>query len=120
MDKKIENLVHILSSFGYRPNLVAKYLIENNLLSPVFLQTLSQGDFSTIGKNSHNFRTFQQVRDHYSDILKTMDLQVEIGELSKKLNEKLDLLIKQEKFEEAISIRDYMNEKKIPRNSSPS
>jgi protein-arginine kinase activator protein McsA len=38
-----------------------------------------------------------------------------IEELTIKMNEKLDKLIKEEAYEEAIRVRDYMNSKNIKR-----
>jgi protein-arginine kinase activator protein McsA len=52
--------------------------------------------------------------------LKTIDLNLDDENLAHKLNEKLDELIIQERYEEAIAIRDFMTIKKIPRNSGSS
>jgi protein-arginine kinase activator protein McsA len=40
-----------------------------------------------------------------------------VNKMTKELNEKLDQCLKEEKYEDAIRIRDYMNKHNIKRNS---
>ena len=116
-NKAHKNLAHIIHSFGFRPNLLAKYFIDNDVLKPAFLKVLEEGDYSDLEKSAPVFSHFSQIRDYYSDVLKTIDLNLDDENLTHKLNEKLDELIIQERYEEAIAIRDFMTIKKIPRNS---
>ena len=52
---------------------------------------------------------------HYLFQFKQLSKEKNIEEITKDLNKKLDALIKQEKYEEAARVRDYMNRNKIKR-----
>jgi len=119
-NKAHKNLSHIIHSFGFRPNLLAKYFIDNDVLKPAFLKVLEEGDYSSLQGGDPVFSNFSQIKDYYGDILKTIDLNLDDEDLATKLNAKLDELIIQERYEEAIAIRDFMTIKKIPRNSGSS
>ena len=59
------------------------------------------------------------MEDFYSsfiDDIKQLSKEKGIEEVTRELNIKLDKLIKQEKFEEAARVRDYMTRNSIKRN----
>jgi hypothetical protein len=117
MSKRHKNLTHIISSFGFRPNLLAKYLLENGLLRADFLETLDKGDYSQMAEEKKLFTHFSQIREYYTDQLKTFDLTLPKEQLALELNKKLDQMISCEKYEEAAAIRDLMILKKIKRKA---
>ena len=52
----------------------------------------------------------------FIDDIKQLSKEKGIEEVTRELNIKLDKLIKQEKFEEAARVRDYMTRNNIKRN----
>jgi protein-arginine kinase activator protein McsA len=52
----------------------------------------------------------------FIDDIKQLSKEKNIEEITKEINKKLDDLIKQEKYEEAARLRDYMNRNNIKRN----
>ena len=56
------------------------------------------------------------MQDYFNSLTQISDKQ-DPSELLKELNIKMDELIKNEKFEEAARLRDYMYKKNIKRNS---
>ena len=65
------------------------------------------------------FVDISQMENFYSsfiDDIKQLSKEKNIEEITKELNIKLDELIKQEKYEEAARVRDYMNRNNIKRN----
>jgi protein-arginine kinase activator protein McsA len=55
------------------------------------------------------------MNDFYNSLLDTKDIKKSLDEIIKETNEKMDFLINNEKFEEAVRLRDYMNKHKIKR-----
>lgn len=122
-----KKIVTLLKLFKNRPYHLAKYLIENNAFSKTFLTKISKSTkLSEISLNdeklnkylSYNFNDIQHMESFYSSLLdeiKEISMNKSKTEISKKLNEKLDYLIKEEKFEEAAKLRDYMQKNSIKR-----
>lgn len=117
--KENENIVIFLKLFKNNPNHLAKYLIENSALNRNFINKLSKSDMINkikegIDNDEIYFNDITQMEDYYNSLLEsTKDKNSE--EICKELNNKLDGLIKDEKFEEASKLRDYMNKKSIKR-----
>lgn len=110
-DKLYESLINILKLFKNRPYHLAKYLMDNKALSEFFLKKLSKSNFN---KSDLTFKSINDMNDYFNSLLDDIDLknkQESIIEINKKLNK----LIADEKYEEAIHIRDYMLRNKIPR-----
>ena len=56
------------------------------------------------------------MEDYYSSILDPIKIgNKTVEEVTKELNDKMDEFIKNERFEEAAKLRDYMNKKSIKR-----
>ena len=125
------SLVILLKMFKNRPYHLAKYLVENSALTDDFIKKLkssdklkeiSEGEKSEQQKalpSPFYFVDISQMEDFYSsfiDDIKQLSKEKGIEEVTRELNIKLDKLIKQEKFEEAARVRDYMTRNSIKRN----
>jgi hypothetical protein len=113
-DKIYESLINILKLFKNRPYHLAKYLMDNKSLSDSFLKKLSKSNFS---KSDLNFKSISEMNDYFNSLLDDIDLKNK-EESVIEINKKLDKLISEEKYEEAIYIRDYMLRNKIRRISN--
>jgi hypothetical protein len=121
-----KNLVSLLKLFKNRPYHLAKYLADNEALSKEFIEKLSQSDRlknlseeNTEKKNLPiHFLDISKMEDYFSSLidLKSMKDRT-IEELTLDLNSKLDELIKNEKYEDAASLRDYMVSRGIKRTN---
>ena len=125
------SLVILLKMFKNRPYHLAKYLVENSALTDDFIKKLKSSDKLkeiSEGEKSEQqqalpspvyFVDISQMEDFYSsfiDDIKQLSKEKGIEEVTRELNTKLDKLIKQEKFEEAARVRDYMTRNNIKRN----
>lgn len=117
-----KNLVLLLKMFKNRPYHLAKYLIENGAFNSEFvskvegsskLKDLTKQE-SENPKNLnvpiviHDITKMLDFYDSLIDELSQIEKQKSPQELESELNQKLDHLIKTEKFEEASRVRDYM------------
>jgi hypothetical protein len=120
------NLVNLLKLFKNRPYHLAKYLIENTALNKKFVDKILNSDklnnlSNDIVKDSKviNFNSISEMDDFYSSLIDIKSLDNKSHEqIAEELNKKLDNLIRGEKYEDAANLRDYMNRKKIKRNSN--
>jgi excinuclease UvrABC helicase subunit UvrB len=127
------SLVIMLKMFKNRPYHLAKYLVENSALTEDFIKKIKNSDrlkeMNEDEKSSEQkllpvpvpvyFVDISQMENFYNsfiDDIKQLSKEKSIEEITKNLNEKLDDLIKQEKYEEAARVRDYMNRNNIKRN----
>jgi len=112
--------------FKNRPYHLAKYLIENSALNSDFINKLTNSDklkkISDDSDKSVNipvyFVNITQMNDFYDsflDDISQISKEKSLEELTKDINQKLDNLIKGEKFEEAARVRDYMMKNGIKR-----
>lgn len=119
-----KNLVSLLKLFKNRPYHLAKYLIDNSAFSKTFvdkvLKSEKLNEFSEDKIESINtsvyFVNISQMEDFYNSLLDEMKEISNIKnseEISNELNGRLNDLIKNEKYEEAAKIRDYMNKNGI-------
>ena len=119
------NLVILLKMFKNRPYHLAKYLIENSAFSNDFIKkvventkliNLSEEDNQS--KQPIYFLDIVKMNDHYSsftDEIKLLEKGKTTMEIEMELNEKLDKLLFDEKYEDAARVRDYMTKNKIKR-----
>lgn len=119
------NLVILLKMFKNRPYHLAKYLIENSAFSNDFIKkvventkliNLSEEDNQS--KQPIYFLDIAKMNDHYSsftDEIKLLEKGKTTMEIEMELNEKLDKLLFDEKYEDATRVRDYMTKNKIKR-----
>jgi len=129
MDKNEElnkSLVVLLKMFKNRPYHLAKYLIENSALNNEFISKITKSDkLKKISDDSDKsvavpvyFVNITQMNDFYDSFIDDMNQiskEKSLEEVTKDINQKLDILIKGEKFEEAARVRDYMMKNGIKR-----
>jgi excinuclease UvrABC helicase subunit UvrB len=126
------SLVIMLKMFKNRPYHLAKYLVENSALTEDFIKKIKNSDklkeMNEDDKSSEQkllpvpvpvyFVDISQMENFYNsfiDDIKQLSKEKSIEEITKDLNKKLDDLIKQEKYEEAARVRDYMMRNNIER-----
>ena len=123
-----KNLVSLLKLFKNRPYHLAKYLIDNSAFNKTFvnkvLKSEKLNEFSEdkieIINTSVYFVNISQMEDFYNSLLdemKDISKTKSSEEIASELNGRLNDLIKNEKYEEAAKIRDYMNKNGIKRNN---
>ena len=120
------NLVILLKMFKNRPYHLAKYLIENSAFSPEFIKKVSEnGKLTNLSEEEDDkskqpiyFLDIGKMNDHYNsftDEIKLLERGKNAMEIEIELNEKLDKLLLDEKYESAAKVRDYMVKNKIKR-----
>ena len=112
-----ENLANFLKMFKNRPYHLAKYLIDNSALNKPFLNKIMKSGKLNDVKNTDIYLTsISEMDDFYSSLLDPIKVgNKTLEEVTKEINDKMDELIKNEKFEEAAKLRDYMHKKTIKR-----
>ena len=122
------NLVILLKMFKNRPYHLAKYLIENLALTDDFIDKLKNSDkLSELSETTEQkmlpvpipvyFIDISQMENFYNSFIDMNNSKGKsLKEITKELNDKLNNSIKEEKYEEAARIRDYMNRNGINRN----
>lgn len=128
------NLVILLKMFKNRPYHLAKYLVENSALTPEFINKLKNSEKlkelnNQEEKNSEQkflpappvpiyFMDISQMHNFYNSLIDDLQLlskEKSIEQITAELNLKLDNCIKDEKYEDAARIRDYMTRNGIKR-----
>ncbi len=108
------NLYLLLKVFKNRPFHLAKYLLDNKALNDSFLKKVAESDkiknLSEIDENKY-FSDINQMNDFFNNLAndtKKLGFTKSDEEISKELSDKLNNLLKEEKYEEAAILRDYM------------
>jgi uncharacterized protein (DUF1330 family) len=120
-DKFYENLIKLLKLFKNRPYHLAKYLIENSSFDDIFITNvktsskLSNLELDDDVNIINNFGDISEMEEFYNSLLAETKIDSNESNIEFELNDKLDKLIKQEKYEEASRLRDYMNKNNIKR-----
>jgi len=118
-----KNLVLLLKMFKNRPYHLAKYLVENSALTDDFINKIKNSDKLKEMSDEEKDQKFlppvpvyfvdiSQMENFYNsftDDIKSLSKEKGIEQITKELNEKLDNCIKNEKYEDAARIRDYMS-----------
>jgi hypothetical protein len=118
------NLITFLRLFQNRPIHLAKYLVENDSLTDEFkLHIQNSNKLSKLSEEYQfseiptvYFLNFKEMMKFFESISIDFKSEDEDG-IFDELNTKLDDLIKQEKYEDAIKVRDYMIKHNIKRKS---
>jgi excinuclease UvrABC helicase subunit UvrB len=113
-DKLYQGLVSILKTFKNRPHHLAKYLISNNAFNENFIKKITNVNLIKYS-DSILFKDINQMNEYYNSLLEEGKKEEKLKEMSIELSKKLNDLIKEERYEEAIYIRDYMNNNNIPK-----
>jgi hypothetical protein len=117
------NLIVLFKLFGGRPLHLAKYLIENDALDKQFIDKITNNDKLSEMNESESealtkaiyFLDISHMKDYFNSMLDESSKIESKRDMTKELNEKLDKFIKEEKFEDAIRVRDYMSKNNIDR-----
>lgn len=123
------NLVLLLKMFKNRPYHLAKYLIDNSALSQEFIKKILKSDkLKELSEEEESpsvipvyFVDISQMDEFYNsfiDDIKQISKEKNLEEVTIELNEKLNECIKNEKYEDAARIRDYMLRNNIKRISN--
>lgn len=122
-----QKLVILLKLFKNRPYHLAKYLIDNAALNKAFINKISKSSkLDEFLQNEDKINSFlpvyfsniNQMQDFYESLLeeiKNLQKTKSKEDIIENLNHKLDELIKEERFEEAAKLRDYMLKNSIKR-----
>jgi len=113
-DKIYQNLIEIFKLFNNRPYHLVKYLTDNNAFDDSFIKKIINHKFENINVDIY-FKDITQLNDYFNSLIDNPKKQKTKGEISIELNQKLDQLLIDEKYEEAIYVRDYMNKNNIRR-----
>lgn len=123
-DEVYKNLVSLLKLFKNRPYHLAKYLSENKAFTKDFLKNIENSDkLKSISEENYDrkylpihFTDISKMEDYFSSLIDIKSIQNKtVEELTIELNSKLEELIKNEKYEDAANLRDYMLNKGIKR-----
>lgn len=125
------HLLILIKLFKNRPNHLTKYLLDNDALNSRFIKLISDSKkLSEIYKKNEgniegniSINTYlmdiAQMNDYFSEMTEIISKDRDrksISEITEELNNKLDILLSQEKYEDAIELRDYMIINNIQRN----
>jgi hypothetical protein len=124
-EKLYKNLITLIKLFSGRPLHLAKYLIENEALDKDFIQKIinnaklsdmNDTDATALSKAIY-FVDISHMKDYYNSLLDDVSKVESKRDVSKELNEKLDKFIREERYEDAIRIRDFMSKNNIDRKN---
>lgn len=114
------NLISLLKIFKNRPYHLSKYLIDNNALNKDFIQKIKNSEKLTdINQFAQKyFSNISQMEDFYNSLLEETRTNIKKSkkELSIELNNRLNALIQEEKYEEAAALRDFMAQNGIKKS----
>lgn len=115
--KKYNNLINLLNLFKDRPNHLADFLLENKAFNKTFLDKIEKND--KIKKSEEkDFNSILEMNEYYNSLIQNIDMKkMTESELEEYYNDRLVFLIKEEKYEEAAKIRDYMTKNKIKKRN---
>ena len=127
-DDFYKNLVAFLKMFKNRPNHLAKYLLDNSAVNKDFLKKIANNDqLKSLSTNDEKlnspiyFADINKMNDYYNsftDDIKKLNKGKTPEEIEDEMNDKLNSLIFNEKYEDAARLRDYMQRNKIKRNKN--
>jgi len=106
-----KNLSNFLKFFINRPNHLAKYLIENDALNKEFLKKISSLDNGEIDESkliSVYFLDINQMNKFFNNLIDKKDLDNSDNSLYEELENELENCLLEERYEDAIRIRDYL------------
>jgi hypothetical protein len=109
------NFVTLLKLFKNRPYHLAKYLIQNGAIKEEFLSKIVNSDrLRNLKEDEFNEKIFMdinQMNEFFNSLtaeVKKLSMFKTEDEIKIDLNNKLAELLKEEKYEEAAILRDYM------------
>lgn len=132
-EKLFRNLLIILKMFKNRPYHLAKYLVDNSAFDEAFIAKILKSeklndinekeakDFFPESEKPIYFSSISEMNDYYNSLMDEVNLadktklKKTIEEMTSSLNEKLNLMIREERYEDAARLRDYMIKNNIER-----
>lgn len=118
------SLVKLLKMFKNKPYHLAKYFIDNNALNDDFIKKIQNSEhLKNNNLNNENtsvyFLDLAEMKEYYQSILDSIDNPKEksIEDITIEFNNKLNKLIKEELYEDASRIRDFMIKNNIKINN---
>ena len=124
-EKLYRNLITLIKLFSGRPLHLAKYLIENNALDKNFENKIANndklGDMNETEKGgiakAIYFVDISHMKDYFNSLLDDLSEINAKRDISKELNDKLDKFIREERYEDAVRVRDFMTKNNIERRN---
>lgn len=121
-DKIYQNLITVLKLFQSRPYHLAKYLMDTDAFSEDFLRKIKNSDkLNSLNKEDESslkaiyFIDVSHMKDFFNSL--TDDVYEKKlknkRDISEELNDKLEKSLKDERYEDAIRLRDYMQKNGI-------
>lgn len=121
-----KNLICFLRMYQNRPLHLAKYLSKNNYLKENFVDDITNS--KKLLELSHRydvgelpniyFMNFKEMLKFFENISNDYNLDgINTEKIKEELNTKLDELVKTERYEEAIKVRDFMIQNNIKRKN---
>jgi protein-arginine kinase activator protein McsA len=107
------NLISLFKLFKNRPYHLTKYLLDNSAFTKEFLEKIDKSSkLSSVSENEIQsyFGNINQMEDFYNSLLEESKLPMKLSkkDIAEELNKKLSQFIKEERYEEAAALRDYM------------
>lgn len=122
-DDLYNRLVKILATFSSKPYILAKMLVEMDLLSSEMKNMLlNNKNLDTIEPDDvdkYKFNNINDMNNYYLNIitgkykLSNNDEIEDIESITKEYNRRLSLLVNEEKYEEAAKLKKYMDKHSI-------
>lgn len=117
--KDYKNLVKFLKFFINRPNHLAKFLIDNNVLDKEFLKKLPNLNSSSMNESEVQttyFTNIDQMNTYFSKLIENKKNTSSEETLIEELQIELERCILEERYEDAIRIRDYLKKNQQKKN----
>lgn len=106
----ITNIVNLIRLFKNRHHHLVKFLIENNAFNQNFIEKVVNNDRLSQINEFKTFHDIGEMNDYFESLINDGT-----GDYHNNINDKLDKLIREEKYEDAARIRDYMIKNNIKR-----
>jgi protein-arginine kinase activator protein McsA len=117
-----KNLSKFLKFFINRPNHLARSLIDNDALNKEFLNKISSLDNSEMDESkliSVYFLDINQMNNFFKKLIEKNDSNYSNSNLIEELEKELQNCLFEERYEDAIRIRDYLKNIKNKKVSKP-
>jgi len=119
-EEQYKTLSKFLKFFINRPNHLAKYLIDNDALNKDFFDKLKNFEKKDVDESklaSVYFLNIDQMTDFFKKLITKSDTGKSFNEdVIKELENELQNCIVEERYEDAIRIRDYLKNIKSKKN----
>jgi len=119
INQEYENLVNLLKVFKNRPHHLAKYLSDNDAFSDSFLDKLNNNKLSNISEDDtpDSFVDINHMNEYFNSLIDGTNFEEKksFEKVVIDINFKLNKCLKEERYEEAVNIRNYMEKNNIPR-----